>query len=193
MDDSRTTLGFYERFVACAVAAIIGLLLIGYAIFSPSGSDEPAGWTPLDQAMKSALEATDPDAQVTPPQTSASVEPKSNHANKPSESPAPSAEAQPARDTAAGQAAKPEKTVTPDDDHASNANETNPDDGKLDINGATAEQLDTLPGIGASKAKAIVDYREANGRFKRVEDLLNVKGIGSKMLEKINNKIKVTP
>lgn len=61
--------------------------------------------------------------------------------------------------------------------------------GRIDINAATAEELDTLPGIGAAKAQAIVNEREKNGRFRSVEDLLRVKGIGPKLLEKMKSSI----
>jgi len=44
-----------------------------------------------------------------------------------------------------------------------------------------------LPGIGAKKAQAIIDYRTANGSFHSLEDLGKVKGIGSKMLEKLKD------
>lgn len=55
----------------------------------------------------------------------------------------------------------------------------------VDINTADAKTLETqLVGIGASKAAAIVAYREQNGPFKRVEDLAKVKGIGIKTVEK---------
>jgi competence protein ComEA len=57
--------------------------------------------------------------------------------------------------------------------------------GRLDLNKATIEQLDALPGIGESKAKAILAYRSEKGSFKKVEDLLEVKGIGEKLLAKI--------
>jgi len=57
--------------------------------------------------------------------------------------------------------------------------------GPVDINTADANTFATeLIGIGASKAAAIVAYREANGPFKRLEDLINVKGVGEKTLEK---------
>ena len=49
--------------------------------------------------------------------------------------------------------------------------------GLVNINTATTEQLQTLPGIGQAKAKAIVAYREANGNFSSIEDLRNVPGI----------------
>ncbi len=55
----------------------------------------------------------------------------------------------------------------------------------LNLNTATMEQLDELPGIGASKAKAIIDYRQTIGKFTSLEQLLEVKGIGDKMLAKL--------
>ncbi|RMD71121.1 MAG: ComEA family DNA-binding protein [Gammaproteobacteria bacterium] len=61
----------------------------------------------------------------------------------------------------------------------------------IDINTATAEQLETLPGIGPKKAQAIIDYREKHGPFQSVDDLTKVPGIGQKILEKIRDKITV--
>ncbi|MEC0230552.1 ComEA family DNA-binding protein [Paenibacillus alba] len=55
----------------------------------------------------------------------------------------------------------------------------------LDLNSATFEQLNELPGIGNSKAQAILDYRLQKGRFSQVDELTEVKGIGEKMLEKL--------
>jgi competence protein ComEA len=57
--------------------------------------------------------------------------------------------------------------------------------GVVNVNTATADQLMLLPGVGESKAKAILDYRKQNGGFKKVDDLLEVKGIGSAALERI--------
>lgn len=55
----------------------------------------------------------------------------------------------------------------------------------IDLNRATLEELDRLPGIGPSKAEAILKYREEHGPFKSVEELKNVSGIGEKTLEKL--------
>ncbi|HHX74545.1 MAG TPA: ComEA family DNA-binding protein [Firmicutes bacterium] len=56
-------------------------------------------------------------------------------------------------------------------------------EGKVNINTATAEELDRLPGIGPAKAAAIVAYREKNGPFQSLEDLVNVSGIGPSTVE----------
>lgn len=62
-------------------------------------------------------------------------------------------------------------------------------DGRLDLNKASAAELESLKGIGPSKAIAIVDDRELNGKFRSVEDLLRVKGIGEKVLAGIKESV----
>ena len=62
-------------------------------------------------------------------------------------------------------------------------------DGKVNINTATEEELTTLTGIGPSKAKSIIGYREENGLFKSIDELLNVTGIGAKSLERMREEI----
>jgi competence protein ComEA len=63
--------------------------------------------------------------------------------------------------------------------------------GPVDLNTATAEQLDALPGIGPATARAIVTHRQANGPFRSVEDLLDVKGIGPAKLEQFRSLVTV--
>ncbi len=63
--------------------------------------------------------------------------------------------------------------------------------GKINLNTASASSLDSLPGIGPSYAKRIIDYRETNGGFKAIEEVMNVKGIGPKTFEKMKDKITI--
>ena len=57
--------------------------------------------------------------------------------------------------------------------------------GVVNVNTATAEELSLLPGVGPSRARAIIELRQQRGGFKRVEDLLEVKGIGESSLAKL--------
>ncbi len=62
---------------------------------------------------------------------------------------------------------------------------------KININTATRRELQKLDGIGEVKARAIIEYRERNGEFSSVDELVNVSGIGEKTLEKIRADITV--
>jgi competence protein ComEA len=61
----------------------------------------------------------------------------------------------------------------------------------VNINTATLEELDALPGIGPSKAQAIIDYRNEHGRFNSIEDIQNVKGIKEGEFSKLKDYIRV--
>ena len=61
----------------------------------------------------------------------------------------------------------------------------------VNLNAASVTQLRTLPGVGASTAQRIVDYRQKNGGFKKIEELMNVKGIGEKSFLKLKALITV--
>lgn len=62
---------------------------------------------------------------------------------------------------------------------------------KISINTSSASELDSLPGIGLTKAQAIIDYRNSNGLFSNIEDIMNVTGIGSSIFDQIKNLITV--
>ncbi|HHW56891.1 MAG TPA: transporter [Clostridia bacterium] len=64
-------------------------------------------------------------------------------------------------------------------------------DKKININTATKEELQTLPGIGPVTAERIIEFRETKGPFKKIEDIMNVPRIGPKMFEQIKDKIVV--
>jgi competence protein ComEA len=61
----------------------------------------------------------------------------------------------------------------------------------LNLNTATVAQLQALPGVGAATAKLIVEHRQKNGGFKKIEELMNIKGIGEKSFLKLKPMITV--
>lgn len=76
-------------------------------------------------------------------------------------------------------------------DKTSNEDQGEIKDEKVSINKATIEELITIPGIGESKAKTIIQYREENGPFKSIEEIMNIKGIGESTFEKLKNYITI--
>lgn len=83
-----------------------------------------------------------------------------------------------------GVSSSPSSTSSPSDP-SSSISDTPSAAQLVDINRADAAQLDTLPGIGPALSQRIIEYRQQNGRFETVEELVNVKGIGEKTLEKL--------
>ena len=63
----------------------------------------------------------------------------------------------------------------------------------INLNTATAAQIATLPGIGPKTADLIVQYRQKNGPYKKVEEIMNVKGVGEKSFLKLKSRLTVTP
>ena len=77
------------------------------------------------------------------------------------------------------------KTTTSSEDKSS----SNQEKKKININTASLDELETITGIGEAKARSIIEYRSENSKFKSIEDILNVKGIGQALFEKIKNSI----
>jgi competence protein ComEA len=63
------------------------------------------------------------------------------------------------------------------------------DETKINLNSATLEEFETLPGIGPAKAATFVQYRDENGPFNKIEDIKNISGIGDKTFEKLKDYI----
>ena len=62
---------------------------------------------------------------------------------------------------------------------------------KINLNSATSEQLQAIPGIGPATAKAILEYRAKVGKFNKIDEIINVKGIGEKKFQKIKDRLTV--
>ena len=62
---------------------------------------------------------------------------------------------------------------------------------KVNINTASASELETLPGVGPKVAQKIIDFRTKNGNFKKVEEIMKLQGIGEKIFENIRDLITV--
>jgi comEA protein len=95
------------------------------------------------------------------------------------------------QNTSQGQVAGAESNGIPDQVRDDNTSKTQAVQGKVNLNTASAAQLDTLPGIGATYAQRIIDYRNTHGGFKSIEEIKNVKGIGDKTFEKLRELISV--
>lgn len=76
-------------------------------------------------------------------------------------------------------------------DNYSANNVTDSGEGKVNINTADAAALQTIPGIGPSKADRIIEYRESEGKFNEIDDIKNISGIGNKTFESIKEYITV--
>ena len=63
----------------------------------------------------------------------------------------------------------------------------------INLNTATVQQLEALPGVGTRTAQLIVEHRQKNGGFKKVEELMNIKGIGEKSFLKLKPLVTVAP
>lgn len=101
-------------------------------------------------------------------------------------------------DTPAAEAADTPEDTAPEETAPGDPAEETPaeapaqdEDGRIDLNTATAADLETLPGVGPVLAARILDYRAAYGPFRAVEELLNVSGIGEKKLEAIRSLVTV--
>lgn len=79
------------------------------------------------------------------------------------------------------------------DQQAAAAAASAPSKPTINLNAATIDQLETLPGIGRKTAERIIEYRTKSGGFKRIEDLMNVKGIGEKSFLKLKPLVAVPP
>ncbi|MBP1992893.1 ComEA family DNA-binding protein [Paenibacillus eucommiae] len=182
-------------FLLAAISVLLIFVLVRQ--FGQGGYESAMGFSPVNEQMSQLIDQTsknsvqnkasnanaNPNPNPNPKSELKLVVPAENKSSAPPDeftagTPAAKASAQP--NTAAPQSTASGMNSTNKEDSANKKEED-----RLDLNAATLEQLDDLPGIGESKAKAILAYRLQQGSFKNVEQLIEVKGIGPKMLAKL--------
>ena len=82
-------------------------------------------------------------------------------------------------------------SINEDNNTEGSSNKISDSNAKININTASAEELDKLPGIGLSRAEDIINYREENNGFKSIEEIKNVSGIGESSFNKMKEKITI--
>jgi competence protein ComEA len=178
-----------SRGAAAWTAAAAGAAALCWALLAPSG-EGIADWQPANGALKATLVARD---------AAAGAADADRLAGGGAVVPAPAASAASPTGASAppdgSAAAATGGTATPASPSATSSSPASPreaaESGLLDLNAASEAELDGLPGIGPSKARAIADYRKAHGGFRSVDELRQVKGIGEKLLEKIRPLVRV--
>jgi len=89
-------------------------------------------------------------------------------------------------------AAQQSKSTSPAAPKPASAAKTPAPSTPINLNTATQAQLESLPGVGAKAAQRVLEYRKQNGNFKKVEDLMNVKGFGEKTFLKLKPMLTVS-
>ncbi|GGG11024.1 ComEA family DNA-binding protein [Paenibacillus abyssi] len=189
--------------LAVGLLLAAGACLLITAVWMPK-EKLPDGWIPLQSELASTLDrlAQEEAVMEADMEVSSQNQPKSSSERNRQTTAEPAASGNSAGLERSGNEPVPGETLDsygngavsfPESGQPGGKNDASgaADDGKIDLNTATTDQLDTLPGIGMAKAQAIVDDRSKNGPFHSVEDLMRVKGIGPKILEKMKESVVV--
>jgi competence protein ComEA len=172
--------------LACwIVGAVMSLTLIIIQVFKPSSPQD--GWENVNALMANTLQIQST-VQEEDSGRDSSLTPASTHGQEHISQKDQQATSQKDQQ-ATPHVAQQENTIKSQMDLAKVSAHI---DELININSATLEQLDTLPGIGPSKAKAIIDYRAKYGNFRSLEQLMEVKGVGPKIFAKMKVNITIS-
>jgi competence protein ComEA len=192
--------------IALVAAAVAASGWLGYSVWKHNtGIEEAAtGWHSANEEMRQLLDQQSMDKNTAAPyagsndtaessvKANSSMDKPSGKQSAPADKPSSTVN-RPAlsanihsTDSTQSNSVNDAHTSVPSTTAVSDNTESKRDEtGKIHLNKATEAQLTAIPGIGASKAKAIILYRKQIGRFQTMEQLLDVKGIGDKLLEKM--------
>jgi competence protein ComEA len=191
-----------SRNTMLAAAAVLFLIVLAWRYGQGGNHTLQTGFTPVNEQMQQLIDQGKEQAPVRSSREKPSNTPgASKGESKPTAAPkAAKSESDPAptQDASKGEskptaAPKSSKSTSPSITPSSIPKTTAKTTDKIDLNTATLEQLDALPGIGVSKAKAILAYRQEKGSFTKIEQLLEIKGIGEKMLAALKSSIYIGP
>lgn len=170
----------------CGFGAGVGVLLI---LLLHSGHSGIPGWQPADEALRAALSLAE--ADDSPPARSwvGADGDEGSGTGDTHAAGAPATTGSPASAPAALPSDSDSLPATVPAGEPPDASRE--DDGRLDLNRASVSELDELPGIGPTKAQAIAELRDSRQGFRTEEELLEVKGIGPKLYDKIRDRVKV--
>ncbi|WP_051217518.1 ComEA family DNA-binding protein [Paenibacillus assamensis] len=188
------------------IVGVIGIILFAFMWLRPQLGGATEGWKPVNDQVSQLLEtessaSSNGESAQKAPKVSTNVPAKAAQANESSNPTGVSGESQHDQhgvSNSLNERSNNEETPTSRD--AMNANNAPSNaTGKaseqnselISLNRADEQQLDELPGVGPSKAKAIVAYREQHGKFNSIDEVMKVKGIGPKMFKKMKDKLTV--
>jgi competence protein ComEA len=189
-----------------------GGALLAYALFHNSLNSTIPGWVTVNGPLKKAMETLQSTHE--PNSTQSTQEPKSAQATqkptlaqttqKPNSAQSTQSTQEPKSTPTTKSTKEPNSAAPTTFPEASGSMETapsalsatpGPSDSAsilIDLNKATQSDLETLPSIGPSKAKEIIKYREQHNGFRNIEQLLEVKGIGQKILDRVSKHVRVS-
>ncbi len=147
-----------------------------------SGSSED--WEPVNEQMEQTLEQYEQQEENADSGTQEQEDDKSNASTSQEQESTSGDAASTASNSNEGSNGTSSGSSDSDESDTSDGS-TDEEEGLISINTASETQLQTLPGIGPSKATAIIQYREEHGSFQSKEDLKKVKGIGDKTFDKL--------
>ncbi|WP_186438342.1 ComEA family DNA-binding protein [Cohnella terricola] len=162
-----------------AVLFMTGVALLVYALFLGSTKNPITEWKPVNEPLKAAVERLSEPVKR---------EQAADTDRKPDLLAAASGNEPSAPETEPAESVGPSTEVIKDPPVPS----ADSSGSLIDLNRATQSELETLPGIGPSKAKAIIAYREKINGFRQIDQLRDVKGIGPKVYERISGLVRIS-